>query len=59
MVPALSNLPPGCVFAPRCEHATDLCRAEYPHYREMRPGHWAACWYAEKFCGGGDVRRDL
>jgi len=59
MVPALSNLPPGCVFAPRCEHATDLCRAEYPAYREMRPGHWAACWYAEKFCGGTDVRRDL
>ncbi len=59
MVPALSNLPPGCVFAPRCEHATELCRTEYPAYREMRPGHWAACWYAEKFCRGADVRADL
>jgi peptide/nickel transport system ATP-binding protein len=59
MVPALSNLPPGCVFAPRCEHATDRCRAEYPDYREMRPGHWAACWYAEKFLGAGDVGRAL
>ncbi len=59
MVPALSNLPPGCVFAPRCVHATDRCRADYPDYREMRPGHWAACWHAEEFCGGGDVRSDL
>ncbi len=59
MVPALSNLPPGCVFAPRCEHAADRCRAEYPDYREMRPGHWAACWYAEKFCGAGNVGHAL
>src|SRR5512135_796355 len=40
-VPALSNLPPGCVFAPRCPHAEDRCRAQYPPYEEKRPGHWA------------------
>jgi len=33
MVPALSNLPPGCVFAPRCAFASDLCRREYPPYQ--------------------------
>jgi oligopeptide/dipeptide ABC transporter ATP-binding protein len=27
MVPALTNLPEGCVFAPRCAHAEDRCRA--------------------------------
>ena len=27
IVPALSNLPPGCTFAPRCAFADDTCRA--------------------------------
>ena len=27
IVPALTNLPAGCVFAPRCPHAIDRCRA--------------------------------
>jgi peptide/nickel transport system ATP-binding protein len=48
MVPALSNLPPGCVFAPRCAFATDQCRREYPAYQEKRPSHWAACWHSDK-----------
>ena len=43
-VPALSNLPSGCVFAPRCVHAQDRCRAQYPTFEQKRPGHWAACW---------------
>ena len=30
MVPSLHNLPQGCTFAPRCEFATDQCRAAYP-----------------------------
>src|SRR5450830_987129 len=30
MVPALTDLPEGCVFAPRCAHAQDRCRAVYP-----------------------------
>ena len=51
-VPALSNLPPGCVFAPRCVHAVDRCRAEYPPYEEKRPGHWAACWRSRELFGG-------
>ena len=51
MVPALSNLPPGCVFAPRCAHAVDKCRAVYPDYEEKRPGHWAACWRSRELYG--------
>ena len=52
MVPALSALPEGCAFAPRCSMATDVCRAEYPAYRELKPGHWTACHHAEQLMGG-------
>jgi peptide/nickel transport system ATP-binding protein len=46
MVPALSNLPPGCAFAPRCGLASDVCRREAPRFEEKRPGLFAACWHA-------------
>ena len=52
-VPALSNLPSGCVFAPRCAHAEDRCRAQYPPYEEKSPGHWAACWRSHELYGDG------
>jgi peptide/nickel transport system ATP-binding protein len=45
-VPALSNLPKGCAFAPRCALADDRCRQQIPEYSEHRAGHWAACWHA-------------
>ena len=48
MVPALSNLPAGCAFAPRCALASDTCRGEYPPYEEKQPGHWAACWHSDR-----------
>jgi peptide/nickel transport system ATP-binding protein len=54
-VPALSNLPAGCVFAPRCAHAEDHCRARYPDYEEKRPGHWAACWRSHELYGDGNA----
>ncbi len=54
IVPALSNLPPGCAFAPRCPHADDKCRAEYPAYEEKRPNHWAACWHSDRLFGGSN-----
>ncbi len=46
MVPALTNLPQGCLFAPRCPRADDRCRADYPAYEEKHPGHSVACWHA-------------
>jgi oligopeptide/dipeptide ABC transporter ATP-binding protein len=48
MVPSLHNLPEGCTFAPRCEFATDQCRAAYPPLLQHRPGHVIACWHADK-----------
>jgi oligopeptide/dipeptide ABC transporter ATP-binding protein len=53
MVPSLANLPQGCSFAPRCGFATDDCRAAYPPLAEHRPGHWVACWHAERLLGSG------
>jgi oligopeptide/dipeptide ABC transporter ATP-binding protein len=52
MVPSLSALPAGCTFAPRCAFATDACRAAYPPLVQHRPGHWVACWHAERLLGG-------
>jgi len=51
IVPALNNLPPGCTFAPRCAFADDRCRSQFPPYEQLRPGHWAACWHAERLYG--------
>jgi oligopeptide/dipeptide ABC transporter ATP-binding protein len=44
MVPALKNIPDGCIFAPRCAFAVKRCRVEYPPLEEHAPGHWSACW---------------
>ncbi len=46
MVPSLTNLPPGCAFAPRCPLAIDRCRAEYPPLQDWGDDHLAACWRA-------------
>jgi peptide/nickel transport system ATP-binding protein len=54
IVPALSNLPPGCTFAPRCAFASDECRRAYPPYEQKRDGHWAACWHSDKVAGTGN-----
>jgi len=51
MVPALFNLPAGCSFAPRCGFATDQCHAAYPPLEQHRPGHWIACWHADRLLG--------
>ena len=55
MVPALINLPPGCVFAPRCALADDRCRREYPPYEQKRQGHWVACWHSDASDGTANV----
>jgi peptide/nickel transport system ATP-binding protein len=53
MVPPLTNLPPGCAFAPRCPRADERCRAENPPYEEKAAGHWAACWHPGASNGRG------
>lgn len=40
--------PSGCYFHPRCLYAKANCKVETPALREVEPGHWTACHYAEE-----------
>ena len=42
-IPRIDELPPGCIFAPRCEWVEDACVTERPPLREARDGHLTAC----------------
>ncbi len=50
--PDAANPPPGCPFHPRCPLAVDLCRAEPPPLRQLRPDHLVACHRAEEALAG-------
>ncbi|MBI2871781.1 MAG: ABC transporter ATP-binding protein [Chloroflexi bacterium] len=41
------QLPPGCSFHPRCPHAKDVCRREYPPERALGPQHRVSCWLVD------------
>jgi peptide/nickel transport system ATP-binding protein len=41
--PDLSNLPPGCAFAPRCAFAQDVCRTSVPVAVTLKPEHLVRC----------------
>jgi peptide/nickel transport system ATP-binding protein len=47
-VPNLVTPPPGCRFHPRCPHAMDVCRREFPAMKEINKDHLVACYWAEK-----------
>ena len=42
-IPSPLNAPSGCPFRTRCPHATDACAASVPEFKEVAPGHFAAC----------------
>ena len=42
--PALSDLPDGCRFEPRCPYADARCQAAYPMVFEVGGDHRASCW---------------
>jgi oligopeptide transport system ATP-binding protein len=46
--PNLMRIPPGCPFNPRCGIARDLCRKDLPELREVVPGRFSACHFAEE-----------
>lgn len=43
--PAAGEAVAGCAFAPRCEFATDRCRAELPPLERRSGGGRIACWH--------------
>jgi peptide/nickel transport system ATP-binding protein len=49
-VPSPAHPPSGCAFHPRCPHPkkNERCRTESPALREIAPGHFAACHFAEE-----------
>jgi peptide/nickel transport system ATP-binding protein len=42
-----ANPPSGCYFHPRCQYAQARCSSELPALREVTPGHFVACHFAE------------
>jgi oligopeptide/dipeptide ABC transporter ATP-binding protein len=44
--------PSGCRFRTRCPFATEHCAVAVPPLRELEPGHWVACHYAEELASG-------
>jgi oligopeptide/dipeptide ABC transporter ATP-binding protein len=47
-VPNPAKPPSGCRFHPRCFMAQAVCSVEEPALREITPGHWSACHFAEE-----------
>lgn len=48
-IPNPIDPPSGCRFHPRCSIAKADCAQVVPNMRELEPGHYVACHYADQF----------
>lgn len=46
--PDLRYLPPGCNFASRCQHATDVCFIKKPSLKAVETNHYVSCLLYEE-----------
>ncbi|MGN7455239.1 ABC transporter ATP-binding protein [Paenibacillus pasadenensis] len=54
-IPRINQLPTGCRFHPRCEHAMDICRNQEPGFFQLGQDHKAACWLFEEHAAESKV----
>lgn len=47
-VPSPDDLPPGCLFAPRCDYVRDACNQSRPELRNFSRGHTTRCLFSEE-----------
>ncbi|MGD0006123.1 MAG: oligopeptide/dipeptide ABC transporter ATP-binding protein [Anaerolineaceae bacterium] len=47
-IPSPENPPKGCRFHTRCPVAIERCKVDDPEFREIAPGHFAACHLVDK-----------
>ena len=48
LMPDPANLPKGCKFSDRCQHATEKCKSQAPQMTETESGHMTRCFLYEK-----------
>ena len=47
-IPSPALPPAGCPFHTRCPAARAQCSTDVPEWRELDPGHWVACHFADE-----------
>jgi peptide/nickel transport system ATP-binding protein len=55
-IPSPADPPTGCPFHPRCPYAQNVCKQDMPALKEYRPGHFAACHFADQLSLKGALK---